>query len=209
MSTAGTATADDIRRAALRLFAREGYDATSMREIAAAVGLKAGSLYNHFSSKEEILWDLTRGALTDLRSDIDSALSALPDDAPPSQRLHSFVDAHVRFHAINSEKARLVNRQMPGLSNSHYRAVVDLRHTFEEHLDSILTDGVATGEFQIVDSRLTVYAILQMCIAVSTWYRKGGGLSVEDVCGSYVALADRMVRDGSALLPRRDRGSRS
>lgn len=195
MTTAGIATADDIRRAALRLFARDGYDATSMREIAAAAGLKAGSLYNHFASKEEILWDLTKGALMDLRSDIHEALSVLPDDASPSQRLHSFVDAHVRFHAINSEKARLVNRQMPGLSRAHYREVVQLRHTFEEDLAEILRMGVTTGEFRLVDTRLTVYAILQMCIAVSTWYRKGGDLSVNEVCRSYVALADRMVCD--------------
>jgi AcrR family transcriptional regulator len=193
VSATSTETADDIRKAALRLFARNGYDATSMREIAGAVGIQAGSLYNHFPSKEEILWDLTRGALLDLQGKVGRALEALPADATPRDRLVAFIDAHVRFHAINSEKARLVNRQMPGLDKCHYREVVTLRHTFEDRLGEILGDGVSRGDFVLVDERITVYAILQMSIAVSTWYRRGGDLSVEDVSALYVDLALRMV----------------
>lgn len=193
VGAASTETADDIRKAALRLFARNGYDATSMREIASAVGIQAGSLYNHFAAKEEILWDLTRGALLGLQAKVDGALAALPVDAPPAEQLMAFVDAHVRFHAINSEKASLVNRQMGGLDKGHYREVVALRHTFEDRLAAILREGVDRGDFALVDERISVYAILQMSIAVSTWYRRGGDLSVDDICTRYADLALRMV----------------
>lgn len=196
-------TADVIRRSALKLFAHEGYEATSMREIAAAVGIQAGSLYNHFSSKEEILWDLTRGALLDLREQIDTALAELPADSPAAAKLSAFIEAHVRFHALNSERARIVNQQMSGLNRTHYREVVGLRRTFEEQLEGILDDGVRDGSFTLVDARLSVYAILQMCIAVSNWFRKGGDLSVDEVATTYVALGHRMVIEQSAPIRRR------
>lgn len=196
-------TADVIRRSALKLFAHEGYEATSMREIAAAVGIQAGSLYNHFSSKEEILWDLTRGALLDLREQIDTSLAELPADSPAAAKLSAFIEAHVRFHALNSERARIVNQQMSGLNRAHYREVVGLRRTFEEQLEGILDDGVRDGSFALVDSRLSVYAILQMCIAVSNWFRKGGDLSVDEVATTYVALGHRMVIEQPAPIRRR------
>lgn len=205
----GADTADVIRRSALKLFAHEGYEATSMREIAAAVGIQAGSLYNHFSSKEEILWDLTRGALLDLREKIDMAMAELPADSPAAAKLSAFIDAHVRFHALNSERARIVNRQMSGLNRTHYREVVGLRRTFEEQLAGILDDGVRDGSFTPVDSRLSVYAILQMCIAVSNWFRKGGDLSVDEVATTYVALAHRMVIGQSEPTRRRRSGGTS
>ena len=61
-----SATADEIREAALEQFARDGYSSTSMRDIASRVGIKAASLYNHFGSKEAILWDLTLTAFEEL-----------------------------------------------------------------------------------------------------------------------------------------------
>jgi TetR/AcrR family transcriptional regulator, cholesterol catabolism regulator len=192
-SATGADTAADIRRVALRLFAQNGYETTTMREIASAVGVKAGSLYNHFDSKEEILWELTRGALLDLRAQIDSAIDDLGAGAGAGDRLGAFINAHVRFHAVNSERARIVNRQMPGLTKGHYREVVALRRTFEDQLADILEAGVREGSFTLLDARLSVYAILQMCIAVSNWFRKGGDLTVDEIAHTYVALAQRMV----------------
>lgn len=206
LTAPGADTADVIRKKAVKLFADEGFEATSMREIAAAVGVKAGSLYNHFSSKEELLWDLTRGALLDLRSRIDSSLEDLPDGCTAEARLSAFVEAHVRFHALNSERARIVNQQMSGLDRQHYREAVKLRRTFEEQLSCILEQGVREGSFDLVDPRLSVYSILQMCIAVSNWYRKGGDLSVDDVARTYVTFAQRVVSAGTTPSRRRRAG---
>lgn len=190
---AATETADEIRRAALRLFAREGYEATSMREIAGTVGIKAGSVYNHFPSKEEILWDLTQGAMSDLKDQVLAELADLGDHPTPGYRLQAFIRAHVRFHAENGEKATLVNRQMPGLSAVHYRQVIAMRSEFEQILEVILAEGAAAKEFNLVEGRVTRYALLQMGIAVATWYRRGGGISVESLCDIYTDLGDRLV----------------
>lgn len=210
-SAASTETADDIRRAALTLFAREGYEAASMREIAGAVGIKAGSLYNHFASKEEILWDLTRSAMVDLKEQVLDELAALPEAASAISRLRAFIRAHVRFHAENGEKATLVNRQMPGLSASHYKQVIAMRSDFEHLLESILADGEASGEFTLVQERVTRYALLQMGIAVATWYRRGGGITVDELCDIYTDLGARMVgvETAPAATPKMTRKART
>lgn len=192
-SAASTETADDIRRAALTLFAREGYEAASMREIASAVGMKAGSLYNHFTSKEEILWDLTQSAMVDLKDQVLHELGGLGASASASAQLRAFIRAHVRFHAENGEKATLVNRQMPGLSTRHYKQVIAMRSDFEYILETILADGESSAEFILVQERVTRYALLQMGIAVATWYRRGGGISVDELCTIYADLGARMV----------------
>jgi AcrR family transcriptional regulator len=189
----GASTVDAIRRVGLEMFARDGYEATTMRAIAGEVGIQAGSLYNHFASKEEILWDLTQGALMELTSRIRESMETLAVDADAQARLCAFVDAHVRFHALNSDQASIVNRQMAGLSAMHYRQAVSLRATFEAQLGEILQEGNASGEFHVIDFRMSVIAILQMCISVSTWYRADGKLSPNEICAVYVQLAQRMV----------------
>ena len=177
-----SATADDIRRAALRLFATGGYEATTMREIAAAVGIRAASLYNHFGSKEDILWDLTSTALEDLNSESEASMVKLSPDATPTEKLLAFVRAHIAYHANNGEQATLVNMQMGGL-----------RDRYESRLRSFMQEGVAAGVFHVPDERVASFAILQMGIAVSGWYRPEGNLSVPQLCDVYETLANRMV----------------
>lgn len=188
-----TATADDIRRAAQRLFASNGYDATTMREIAAAVGIRAASLYNHFESKEDILWDLTATALSDLEVSRAEAMAALPADADAVQRLRAFVRAHVVFHAVHSEKSALVNRQMGGLSRPHVKKAIALRDKYEAHLRGILRAGIESKAFTVPDERVTAFAILQMGIAVSTWYRPEGRMTPMQLGDLHAELAERMV----------------
>ncbi len=187
------ATADEIRQVALAQFAQNGYEATSMREIAGGVGIKAASLYNHFGSKEAILWDLTCTALTSLTLARDEALAKLPAKASARERLSVFIRTHVRFHAENSHQAMLVNSQMTALSGPHFHQAVELRDAYQSEMQIILRAGKRSGEFSYPDLDLTSYAILQMGIAVSMWYRPEGRLRVGQVCDVYAELAERLV----------------
>lgn len=194
VSKARSATADEIRQAALEQFAQSGYEATTMRDIAASVGIKAASLYNHFDSKEEILWDLTRSAMRDLDANRDDALARLAPAAVPRVKLAAFVSAHVDFHAERRHQAVLVNSQLGSLSQSHHRKAVALRDAYENSLRTIIDAGVASGEFTVSDVQVATLAILQMGTGVSFWFRPDGRLRIDQVCAEYVKLALAIVR---------------
>ena len=87
-------TGPKVRDAALRLFAHHGYAAVSMRAIATKVGVQAGALYNYTPDKQTLLFNL-------LHDHMEELLEAHQDDITrsPLDRLHHFVDFHIRFHA--------------------------------------------------------------------------------------------------------------
>lgn len=164
-----------------------------MREIAGNVGIKAASLYNHFGSKEAMLWDLTLTALSELAAGSDAAMSALPTNAASRDRLAAFVAAHVAFHASHRNQALVVNGQLGSLSAAHFRRAVELRDAYEATLRSIIDVGVREGGFSTPDLRVTTFAILQMGVGVSAWYRPDGQLTIDELCAIYVELAEKLL----------------
>ena len=186
--------ADVIRDAARDLFVREGYDAATMRGLADAVGIKAASLYNHFGSKEDILWDLIQHAFDDLERGRLAAMEGPgPSSEDPQARLDAFYRAHVRFHAINRAAAEVINRQIRALSPQRFASVVALRDEYQRHLHEILVDGVRCGAFAIRDVRVATFSLLEMGMGVATWYRPDGPLGLDQVCDIYAEMAAKIV----------------
>ncbi|MCL3818621.1 TetR/AcrR family transcriptional regulator [Aeromicrobium wangtongii] len=185
-------TSQEIRRVALEMFATKGYDATSVRDIAAVVGIRGATLYHHFGSKEEILWDLTLSALEAISSSWKDAERQLGTD-DPTERLRAFVRAHVVFHIRRQTDAAIVNAQLNRLSPDHFQEAVALRSRYERELTAIVESCLATGQHTVPDLRVTVFAILQMTTAVTTWYQPDGPLSVDELASVYAELAVKMI----------------
>jgi AcrR family transcriptional regulator len=188
-------TIDEIRRVALEMFSRRGYDATSIRDIADAVGIRGASMYNHFPSKESILWELTDRALTELTQEWE-AERAKVGDATPEARLRAFVQVDVRYHAIHRHKAAIVNARLGSLSAEHHAEVVRRRAEYEASLHEIVLHCTASRRPKMTATqlKLTVFAILQMCAAVAGWFRTDGDLGVDEVCQAYADMALNLVR---------------
>jgi AcrR family transcriptional regulator len=96
----GKLPADDTRRqildAAANLLRRNGYASTSLRDIATATGMKAGSLYYHFASKEEIAETVMAEGIDLIRAAVKQALAAQPRDADPLENIEIAVRAHLQ-----------------------------------------------------------------------------------------------------------------
>jgi len=167
-----------------------GYEATSMREIAAAVGVKPPSLYNHYPSKEEILWEIVQGALAEVLAGQERAFAAHDDTLG---RFRAFVGFHAEFHARRSQAAVIVNNNLPSLRPHHYRRAITLRARYEHAFRALLETGVREAVFDIDDLRVTSFAILEMGMGISVWYRPDGDLSIRDLADRHVRLALRMV----------------
>src|ERR1700752_855506 len=91
----GPKTMEAIRKAGVRLIFERGYEAMSLRQLAAEVGIQAGSLYNHISTKQDLLFDLVQEHINDLLRELDLALEGKAD---PVEKLRAFVAFHVSYH---------------------------------------------------------------------------------------------------------------
>lgn len=181
-------TGPRVRAAALRLFARGGYAAVSMRAIAAEVGVQAGALYNYTPDKQSLLFDLMQAHMTDL-------LAETPNDASRSalQQLRDFVTFHIRFHADRPDEVFIAYMELRNLTEENFAVIERLRRDYEDRLETILRAGVASGDFSVADTKIVTLAIIAMLTGVNTWYRAGGRLSLDEVVAQYWDMVRKAV----------------
>src|SRR6056297_1586889 len=143
-------TGPRIRAAALTLFARYGYAAVSMRQIAGEVGVQAGALYNYTADKQSLLFDLLKGHMVDLRT----ALDAQPNSASPQDRLEAFTRFHIRFHLERPQAVFISYMELRNLTPENFGVIEDLRRRYERALEAILQAGRDAGAFHVVDTKI-------------------------------------------------------
>ena len=185
----GTETAKRVLKEALKLIALHGFAAVSMRQIAAACGLQAGALYNHFPTKQAILSTLMITHLEDLLAALEA--ENLPQE--PVAALEAFTRFHIRYHIVLPEEVFVAYMELRNLEPGPYSEVMRLRQKYERTLRSLLREGQAAGVFQIDDVPVSAMAMISMMTGVSTWYRFDGRLSAEEVEGIYVNLTRSVV----------------
>lgn len=178
-----------IHDAALTLFSERGYHGTGMEDLAQAIGLRASSLYNHMSSKQELLASIMLSTMEDLLAEFERATI----QGTPSQRLHRAMEAHVRYHADHRRATRIGNREIPSLHQPVQDTVRQQRRAYARHWEALIDDGVAAGEFTAASTRITAYALLEMGIGVAQWFRDDGPLSLDAVAAQYADMALRQV----------------
>jgi AcrR family transcriptional regulator len=182
-------TGPKIRAEAQRLFARHGFAAVSMRQIAAAVGVQAGALYLYTPDKEALLVDLLKTHMDELIA----AWRTIPKSNDPTARLEEFVRFHIRFNLERAEAVFLSYMELRNLSPENFAVIEDLRKTYETELEAILKSGQDAGVFQLPDTKLATMAIIAMLTGVNTWFREGGRLSRDKVETIYWDMVRKAV----------------
>ena len=183
----GERTSDEIRSVALDLFYKRGFQATTLRDIAAKVGIQVGSLYNHIASKGELLFEIMETVMLDLLED-QRVVAETPDVV---ERMRLLVYHHVKFHGERAEEVFVGNSELRSLSRAQRTRVVALRHEYEQMFQDELEDGIRQGKFLPVDVQITAYGILAMTTWVSAWYSSHGRLSLEEIAEIYTAMVLR------------------
>ncbi|MDT8327946.1 MAG: TetR/AcrR family transcriptional regulator [Roseovarius sp.] len=189
MLAAAETDAGRVREAALALFARQGYAAVSMRQIAGAVGVQAGALYNYTPDKQTLLYELMKAHMDELLA--ARAAEPAPDD--PMAALDGFTRFHIRFHAQRPEAVFISYMELRNLSPENFAVIEELRKTYETQLQGILHRGVAEGSFAVRDARITSMALIAMLTGVNTWFREKGRLSLPEVEEIYCDMVRKAV----------------
>ncbi|ORM27788.1 TetR/AcrR family transcriptional regulator [Williamsia sp. 1135] len=180
-------TARVILSAAVQMIAARGYHGTSVRDIAGFAGISAGSIYNHFGSKHELLVTILARGGEALVEATEQALLAAPAD--PVHRLDAIVRTHVGVHAENPLESYIGNSELRSLDPVALERVIANRDAQQRIFDRVVADGVRRGEFRTDNPVEASRFVVTACTAVAMWFRPGGQATEEQVIARYQAVA--------------------
>jgi AcrR family transcriptional regulator len=185
----GPRTAAAIRQAGLELIYRHGYEAMTLRALAAEVGIQAASLYNHIRSKQDLLFDIIRDHMETLLAQTDATLAGVTGD--PTDHLRAFVAHHVTYHLEKKRDVFIANFELRSLDPRHHAVIGAMRRTYEDKLVALLDRGIDAGMVEVADARVAGYAILGMLTSACTWYRPDGRMTKAEIVDLHTDLALR------------------
>lgn len=148
---------DQIRLKAQTLFRERGYSATSMRDLAEGLGIEAASLYNHISSKEEILQGICFGMADFFFAAVEPIAQS---DATPKQKLLSAIEAHLGVIVSNLDAAAVFLHEWRHLGEPFLGDFKLMRRRYEKLFVVLIETGVMAGDFRTIDPRLAARTIL-------------------------------------------------
>jgi TetR/AcrR family transcriptional regulator, cholesterol catabolism regulator len=173
----------DLLRAATRLFRERGFHATSMQDLAEALGMNRGSLYHYIESKDDLLWSIALGLLN---ARVEPMLTGHGEAA---QRLADGIREHLHVAADHADELSLVQIELRSLTDERRRTMIQRRNAYEDLWRNALNDGIASGQLrQDADVRLAGIGILSACNWFTQWYRPDGPMSVDQIADGFIAL---------------------
>ena len=190
----GKIGADQLRSVAARLFAKNGYKSTSVRDIAGELGVKAGSLYHHIDAKEDLLFDSIDQALDRLLNAVEIVVEK---DVSPTQKFREALTAHLVVGCATVDEMILTVRESGNLAPPRAALIREKRRRYEGLFQSLLKEGLEASELRCSDVRLVSYAVLGMCNWLCQLYSPSGRLSPAQMA----EICAEMVIDGLSTEP--------
>ena len=177
----------EILRTAARLFQEQGYDGTSMNDVAAALKLSKGGLYHHFQSKDEILFDLMSHAMDITEERVLNPVRTIPN---PEERLRALIRRHIAV--VLSERDReitvMLHENHP-LSPPLRKRINARKKDYIHFVENLVVDvHRARGSKGTVTPRAAAFALLGMINWIYQWYRPEGSLQEENLAQQYTEI---------------------
>ncbi|GMA50499.1 TetR family transcriptional regulator [Alicyclobacillus contaminans] len=175
----------EIALAAVKLFEQKGYHATSVQDIADAVGLQKGSLYHYIHSKEDLLLQIAHQAISEFNQRLERTLAT---NMSAKQKLVQAIANHLTVSVSNLQTTTVLLREAFSLGENQHQMIQDLTDKYVDLWTRILEEGNANGEFQVTHPKVTALAILGSCNWVYRWFNPDGQLSAEEVAEVFSSL---------------------
>ncbi|WAL68695.1 TetR/AcrR family transcriptional regulator [Amycolatopsis cynarae] len=183
-------TARSIVRSALDSFADRGFNATTLKHIAAGTGLSTAALYVHFGSKDELFFEISRRGHESAFAIVEAA-SML---SPAQHAFRTLVYTFARWHAEQRTTARVVQYELHALSGKHAETVAGIRRATEQVVRDVITRASGPGAPEDPELRGVSAAILSLGIDVARWFVPGAPYTPDEIGRLYCRLATRLLR---------------
>lgn len=190
---------EQILAYAAAMFYERGFEATTIRDLAKELGLKSASIYHFFEDKEQLLFDLVTSATEELTAGAKRLLAA---ETSYELKLAVLIVNHVVLHALRPAETTLGDTELRSLTGKRREENTRARDRYESIVIKVLRDGARHAGFELLDTRLTAYALIAQNSSVGIWYRPDGRLSLEQVSYVQAGLALRSV--GSQPIEQRE-----
>lgn len=178
-----------IVAAAAELFAREGFGATSLDDIAEQLGATKGALYYHIKNKEEILRLIFLTVLTASEEPLRRITEA---NEPAMEKLRKAIEHQVAVAADRSPSMTVFYREQPHLTDPFAKEIILRKKAYERYIERIIEEGQEVGIFQPdLDSKIIAFGLLGMCNWLSQWYKANGQYSHQDIAAMFVSMIER------------------
>jgi AcrR family transcriptional regulator len=173
---------------AAALFSSRGYNATPLREVAAAANMKAGSLYYHFDSKESMMLEILNMGIEGIAESVNGEIARLPEGAEFGKRLEAAMLGHLKAILVNGDYASTNIRNYGQVPERVRAASMPVREQYEDIWRTLLKrgqeEGAISSKANIGLLRLTIFGGMNWA---SEWYRPEG-LTIEVIAAEQAKL---------------------
>jgi TetR/AcrR family transcriptional regulator, cholesterol catabolism regulator len=187
----------EICRTAAQIIRDQGYDATSVNEIARALGITKAGLYHYISSKEALLFEIMSFGMDQIEAEVVAPLVGVSD---PEERLRQILIRHAtiatRAHGAVAQLADEIRALPTPLRRKIQQRTRDYFHLVRDTLAELRT----AGRLRDVDLTVAAFTLLGMILWTPRWFRQGGRLTSEQVAAEVAQIAM-----AGLLRPRRRR----
>ncbi|MDX9921467.1 MAG: TetR family transcriptional regulator [Syntrophales bacterium] len=183
-----------IKTIAIQLMYQKGYHACSISDIAKRAGIQKSSIYYHYMSKEEILFDILKETMESLNESLQNCLKDLEG---AEERLVAMIRNHLSFHMVRQKEVIVSDSELRGLTADNLRSVIRMRDEYDTQMKDIIERGIQEGVFKNVNPRVMANAIVTMCTQISQWFNPLGSLSKDEIIESITTMVfNGLKRDG-------------
>ena len=176
----------EIYRTSAQIILRKGYDATSVNDIANALGMTKAGLYHYINGKKELLFDIMNFGLGELDEEVATPAEAIQD---PAARLRFVVAAHARLVTRGQGAITILVDEITALTPPQQRKITQRKRAYFDFLRGTLDELKAAGQLQDVDTTAATFSLLGMINWLSRWFRQGGALTEEQAADQLVRIA--------------------
>jgi AcrR family transcriptional regulator len=176
----------EIYRTAAQIILRKGYDATSVNDIANALGMTKAGLYHYINGKKELLFDIMNFGLDELDREVAAPAQSITDI---TARLHFIIAGHARLVTRGNGAITILVDEITALAPAQSRKITHRKRTYFDCLRETLNQLKAEGKLQDVDTTAATFSLLGMINWLSRWFRQDGALTQEQAAEEIVKIA--------------------
>jgi AcrR family transcriptional regulator len=189
-------------RTIAQLFRDRGFDATSVSDIARALGLTKAGLYHHFDSKEALLFEIMMFGLDKVRDEVILPVRAISD---PEERLRQLITRHARITTRGQGAVAHLQDEIRALPPPSRKQVEHRMRVYFDLVRGTLDELRAAGRLCDVDPTVATFSLIGMILWLPRWFRQDGRLTQDHVAENIANLA----LGGLVVAPPRGRAKRA